>query len=716
MLRLLLLMVSLAFSAAHADTLLWQDLPAPAASSVSWQGSRAANRLPPLQHARWLKLDEASLLATLSATPTDTLQARAAPANITLPLPDGNFITVNAEPVELLAPHLASQYPEIRAWRVTASDGKPYQGRIGFTSAGFHAMLDMPDGNTLFIDPQTRNDERHYASFSKQANDDAFAKQWSCGTHSTSPAVPNPLAHASKAAARTDMSLNQYRLAIAATAEYAQFHGGQAAAFAAIVTTVNRLNVVFERDLAISFTLVSDSSLVYTDPTSDPYDDADTLQSMNANQTVLDRRIGNSHYDLGHVFSTAGGGLSGVAQLGSVCNNATKGMATSGIAAPIATSSAFYIDIVAHEIGHQFTASHTFNSEQASCLGNRVANTAYETGSGATVMSYSGLCGTDNVQTNSHEAFHIASISQIRSFAHTPGRLGNLCAQVTSRTNSPPSVDAGEDHIIPAGTPFLLSGTGSDRDLDTLTYTWEQVDAGAASSINEDTTNNPLVKVLAANTSPSRTVPDIPLFLRVGNQRGQILPATTRTMHFALVARDGKGAVSHDIMRVNVVDTGTRFAVTSPASPYLTAASDVEVVWNVAATDQEPINCQQVDIDLTADGETYVPLLHATANDGIANVTLPAQLPAQFPGISRNHLRVKCHDNIFFALSATSPMVAAVRPQDDTQQTGEIPSESGELAGGGGGAAALPPELLWLVVLGWWLRRQRFYPCRAPQD
>ncbi|MBU0655462.1 MAG: hypothetical protein KJ914_10070 [Gammaproteobacteria bacterium] len=692
---------SLLSATATADELIWQDLEQvhPSSGLTSTQ-ARTVTAPTPLQHYRLLKLDETALHSLLPATlSAPSTQARAS-STFPLPLPDGSFAQIKATPVALLAPDIAARHPDLQAWRVAGTDGKVLHGRIDLTPAGFHAMLDMPDGDTLFIDPLENTPGRQYASFSKQANDSAFDHQWSCGSHDAGSTNISPIA-SRNAAARAEETVNQYRIAVAATGEYTQHQGGQDAAFNAIFTTINRVSAIFRRDANIELQLVSGPSIIFADPSSDPYDDADTRQSMQANQAVLDSRIGSANYDLGHVFSTAGGGLSGVSQVGSVCSATTKGMAASGLGNPSATSSAFYADIVAHEIGHQFSASHSFNSVTSSCYGNRVANTAYEPGSGSTIMSYSGLCEPDNVQTNSHEAFHIASINQIRAFAHTPGSLGNLCADKTVQTNAAPTVDAGGDYIIPAGTPFELTGSGADADLDTLSYSWEQIDAGAASTILEDTSNNALVKVLAASSQPARTIPDIPLFLRVGYQRGHILPATTRAMNFALVARDGAGNTAFDSMRVSVIDTGERFAVTSPDSTSLTAGSTQEILWNTAGTDKTPIDCTAVDIDLTADGKDYLRLLQETENDGTASVTLPTTLPGGF----KNYIRVKCHNNIFFALSATDPAVAEAKPQADPSLL-EFNATALNTTSSGGGAS-LPIDALWLAGIYTLLRLRR---------
>ncbi len=301
-------------------------------------------------------------------------------------------------------------------------------------------MLDMANGDTLFIDPQVDGATRQYLSFRKSANLEAFRRgDWSCTTHQQSIAPSfssaiNANTAARSVAAKAGETLHTYRLAMAATAEYTSFHGGQNAAFSAIVTTVNRLNQIYERDLSTRLTLVSGTNVIYTNAGTDPYTNNDPLKMLSENTFALDRTLGNASYDIGHVLATNGGGLASVA---TVCGQ-YKAEGVTGLAEPKGDS--FIVDYVSHEIGHQLGASHTFNGLRGSCSGNnREPATAYEPGSGSTIMAYTGLCNGDNLQVDSDAMMHSASIQQIQDYLHDSLSEGASCAIKTSLSNRTPA-------------------------------------------------------------------------------------------------------------------------------------------------------------------------------------------------------------------------------------------------------------------------------------
>lgn len=664
--RVILAILGLAAPNLYANEALWSDIQTRQASET-------------LVQQRHLSLNEQALHSLLINTGSEP--------SLSLPLPTGGFTRVQLIPVETLSPVIAAQFPDWQTWQIKGLDGQVMSGRAELTALGFTAMLMMQNGDTLFIDPITATSkaaERSYRSLSKQSNSGLFKNNFQCTTHETAQAEENA-EQAPVIAARAGEDLKTYDIAIAATGEYTQYHGGsKTTALSAITTTINRMNEIYQRDLSIKLRLVSGVTTIYSDSSTDPYPSSGSTL-LKENQTVLDNLIGSENYDVGHLFTTGDGG---VAVVEGACRNSYKAQGVSGWDTP--TGDIFAIDYVAHEVGHQFGATHTFNSESGSCSGNnRISKTAYEPGSGSTIMSYAGICSPDNIQAHSDAMFHSGSINQITSY--TQSSTGAICADSTSLSNTNPVVNAGQDYTIPARTPFTLTGSATDGNSDTLSYSWEQIDLGTASKVDIDTGDNALVRAQLPSSSASRTIPRLTDLLSDSHTYGETLSSQTRSLNFRLQARDGKGGIGSDEMVVHVQDTGSTFEITAPKNVSLSAGSVLNVSWNVAKTDQAPISCANVDIALnmssTTTNESFQTLLSNTANDGAASVTLPSTLG------TKNTIRVKCSNNIFFALSDANPSSAG------TGGSGGVYTN--------GGTGSFPIELALLVGVGVFFR-QRF--------
>ena len=131
-------------------------------------------------------------------------------------------------------------------------------------------------------------------------------------------------------------TLRTYRLALAATNEYCVAVGGNtvAGSLAAEVLIMNRVNGVYERDVAIHMNIVANNNLITyagdntqlrrrsCNSANDPYTNGNGSTMLAQNQTTCNNVIGSANYDIGHVFSTGGGGI---ASLNGPCNAAKQG-------------------------------------------------------------------------------------------------------------------------------------------------------------------------------------------------------------------------------------------------------------------------------------------------------------------------------------------------------------------------------------------------------
>ncbi len=556
-----------------------------------------------------------------------------------LPMPDGTNATFVLTYSPVYEKALADKYPSIRTFTGYQLNNPENNGRFDITPHGFHGMF-FYNKERVYIDPVSRGDNKTYISYyKKDAQPRNAAMRESVLASRFLPSTRSHVENSTQAAANG--TLRTYRIAISAAAEYTAFHGGtKELAQAAIITALNRINEVYNRDLAVQLNLVAkNDTVVYTDAATDPFDNSDN--DLDTNLTVINDNIGIANFDVGHIFNTAGGG---VAYLGVVCHDELKAGGLTGDPTP--TNDPFVIDYVAHEIGHQFGAEHSFNGTEGAC-GNRSPISAFEPGSGSTIMAYAGICGGQNLQRNSDAFFHSHSLDQMNNYLDQFGS----CAVETSLNNQQPTVNAGADYNIPGNTPFVLTGSATDPDNDTMSYSWEQFDTGTSSSSREtmvDNGNRPLFRAWLPTAEPVRYFPRLPDVLANTTTIGETYSNTDRILNFRLVVRDGQGNVTNDAMQVFVDRDAGPFAITSPTSADTWEHGNTpEVTWDVARTNLAPVNCANVDIMLSTDGGNSfdTTLIAGTANDGSATIDIPT-LESETA-----RLKIQCSDNVFFAVN-----------------------------------------------------------------
>ena len=198
-----------------------------------------------------------------------------------------------------------------------------------------------------------------------------------------------------------------------------------------------------------------------------------------------------------------------------------KGAGATSVFGPPGNSSAS--GIWAHELGHQHGGNHSFNGTTSYCGPQRNGSTAWEAGSGITLMSYGGACGTDNLVGDRVLRLHNGSYNEM--LAYLDGIGG--CGTTSATGNAIPTVDAGTAKTIPKLTPFTLTATGSDADagdIPNLRFVWEQLDAGRRcqstlwrSGGRSSHNDAPALPSFRPCSSKSRTFPSLTYILNNAN-------------------------------------------------------------------------------------------------------------------------------------------------------------------------------------------------------
>jgi hypothetical protein len=638
----------------------WSDAPSKTPKSKGLEVIKA-------DAYRTVKIDLPELRKALSKASSVNNKQKENSVIIALPHPDGTSSLYEVWENNTMHAGLKAKFPEIKAYDAIGLSGD--FAKIDVTPHGFHAMILSSQKGSMFIDPYSMGDTENYKVYFKR--DFRTDKQMKCDLLSKvlkGKKEFNPSEHKEFGTCE----LRTYRFAVAATGEYTAFHGGTVAlAQAAQVTTMNRVNGLYERDMAITMTIIANNNLiVFTNAGTDPYTNGTPGSMINENQTEIDATIGSSNYDIGHVFGTNSGGLAG---LGVVCSGSQKARGVTGSSAPVGDP--FDIDYVAHETGHQFGANHTQNN---SC--NRNNATAMEPGSASTIMGYAGICAP-NVQSNSDDHFHGVSLEEIHDEIMSGG---HTCEAITSLTNTAPTITATNGNVtVPANTPFALTATVTDPDGDVLEYCWEQMDNTPSTQPPVATsTDGPNFRSNIPVADPTRYFPNLPDLAAGITPTWEVVPSVTRTMNFRVTVRDKPHGVvgCNDHADVTVTtDAGSGpFVVTYPTASGITWAgtSTETVTWNVANTDNAPVSCAQVDILLSTDGGLTYPTVLASSvpNDGSETITVPnvGTTTARVMVICSNGTFLDISDNDFeitiitsdYTLAATPSSVTVCQPAD----------------------------------------------------
>ncbi|MCA0933494.1 M12 family metallo-peptidase [Lutimonas saemankumensis] len=554
---------------------------------------------------------------------------------------------------------LAAKFSGNRSFKGVSLEDPSKMIYFSMNEIGFSGVIMDGKGENTIIEPMTSG-RKYYKVYSESSLQGEMEVR--CYTESSEVLIDNEKLNAGK---NDQNFVKVYRLALSANGEYSVYHirkqdaiqssseQKKAIVMAALTTAVTRVNALLERDLAIRFELVENNDrLIFLRPQDDPYDN-DFINPgvmLDQNQSTCDQIIGRANYDLGHVFSTTGG----VAKIGVICSDGLKAQGVSGSLEP--DGDIFYYDVVSHEFGHQLGANHTFNGDEDSCglEGQRIDFTAVEPGSGSTIMSYAGYCGSQNIQSHSSTYFHGVSLDEINAYIGTEGSADCARSEPFLRNLNQPQVNAGRDYLIPFGTPFKLEAEAFDIDGDQLSYCWEQTDAGISSvPPNSNSKSGASYRSFSPNESSVRYFPELESIGKgLVSTKWEATPDSERNLNFKVTVRDnneeGGRLNSDDLILTTTLSAGPFKVISQDEETDFWVAGTQEIIkWDVAGTNSNGINVSRVNILLSIDGGRNFNIELATnvLNNGIHFVTVPQ---VQSPNC---RIMVEAVGNVFFSVN-----------------------------------------------------------------
>ncbi|WP_370897991.1 reprolysin-like metallopeptidase [Chryseobacterium gossypii] len=590
-----------------------------------------------------------------------------------------------------MAPELQAKYPDIKSYVGTGVEDPSAHLRFSISPVGFSSMITR-SGKSEFIEPYTE-DRTVYAVFDSSARKSQDKEPFECGT--IDDLQKNPVGKKNNAANKKTAGFNVFRLALSCTGEYAQYHltaaGTPATAtvaekkaviLAAMNATLTRLNSVFEKDLSLHFNLIANNdAIIFLDPASDPYSDGGPIEAHDGISAVIPA----DDYDMGHLLDKEG--ANGSAWLMCICVDDSK--AGGWTAHNLPEGDTFDIDYVAHEMGHQLGAGHTYTYRLSQ------SDQTVEPGSGSTIMGYTGITFNSDIQFNSNDYYHTNSITQIKD------NLESVTCGVNTPFSSPaPNISAGADYIIPKSTPFVLTASTANTGTAAYTYTWEQTDQaeidqigyGNISEAYPTKLKGPTFRSFTPVSSLVRYFPEFNKVLAgVLSTRWESVSSIARDLNFAVTVRDNnpiQPQVSKDEMKVTVNAGAGPFQVTAPTfGQSFSSGGTANITWDVANTNQAPINTANVNIKLSTDGgQTFTTIAANTPNDGNEQIMIPAGYTS-----ANAFIMIESVGNIYYAVSPSFVIDYSVTGENCTTYTYSGPSVA--ITDGPGGTGISSPKI-----------------------
>ena len=577
---------------------------------------------------------------------------------ITLPYFDGKEINLILKSNQLLGKGLEKKFPNHKNYRVSSPSNSKISGFLSSTPTGIFYTLNTDQGLISLRPSNTENQYFLEKGFSHNQHDHICQIEESIQEES----LPE---NKSQTILNNGDFLKIYRMALVISGEFYENNGNDDDTVLSWVQfSMDGLNTIYQKDLAMNFE-VGDRLVLYNDSATDIFipdnDGGDSRPSQAA--SAIEANFELDEFDIGHVLHTYSSGDNwsggGIARLNALCiDNSGKGAGWSG---SFDNQRNGWINLFAHEVGHMCGAKHTFNGTGGSCTDNISENTAYEIGSGSTIMSYARICGQGQNQVSDNTIdnyFHSNSLEVIINRNNTVAD----CYTVFETNNIVPSLEINpcsvEEYKIPMNTPFRLAAQASESNADqNLTYAWEQYDEDGEGSPTQgligleaaNLLHAPLFRNFAPTSNPERIFPRIENILSGVMNDFEVLPLVEREITMRMIVRDnfeGGGAIAMDEISIDVENGPFEFISPSMnTESVFDAGTTMAIDWETNGSDDL---CDKVSISLSTNGGTSFDIPIADDidySDGAFDFNIPAGLLTN----TGSRIKIECMDYSCFS-------------------------------------------------------------------
>ena len=620
--------------------------------SANMFGQGIANQGIEVDHINQLTIDKKSFVAKLST------------GNIVeFPFAIEGHSTFEVEYRQMLSDEYLLERPDVKTYKIVSTDDPQVVGNLMVTENGIWSSIHSNQGLVTIYPGE--GDRYILETGSDQHNHDSD----NCTHNNLDIELENYLKKRGPSDARIEDFSNgsarrEFRLALVCTGEYYLLNGNNDNDVQDdMAATMMGINTIFEKELAVRFFPIDIE--VFRDKNTDPFDPDPGSGRVDEASQGVSVAFPSGNYDIGHAFHRSeendGWGNGGVARLVSVCNDNIQAggpVKAKGWSGSFNTSGNGFISLATHEFAHMFGATHTFNGDggfdnSTTCTDAAGEESAYEIGSGTTIMSYQGLCDPDQNLPSGGTAdnyFHVHSLFQMISFINDEAFE---CATEIPLNNTPPTVtpnECGGIIQIPKNTPFFLMGKAQDEDDDNLLYCWEQYNEdgpgtptlGQIGPLAANSATAPLFRSFPPSTEAIRYFPTLTTLAEgASSDPFQVLANRQRDLLFQLTVRDQHsegGGMATEELEVQVQSEGP-LNLLSIAT--ITAGESRMITWQTNGTDDL---CEKAKLLLSIDGGQTYPFTVATDLDYATGAT-DFSLSEEFPGTTEGRLMLACDDN-----------------------------------------------------------------------